>query len=88
MVELRTDLRLEVQAFLLQELNHTTAPRRRIPQGERGDNGEIVLWSADATQLRSTFNNRYLKAQNMVCLPHQPAWHLHTLVLVHQCAVK
>ena len=33
---------------------------------EAGDQGEVVLWSADAVQLRATFSKRYLKTQNMV----------------------
>merc|ERR1711948_198995 len=39
---------------------------------EAGQNGEVVLWSADSVKLRSTFSKRYLKTQNMVVAPERP----------------
>merc|ERR1712139_74058 len=40
---------------------------------EHGENGEVILWSPDPVQLRSTFSKRYLKAQNMVVASERPA---------------
>lgn len=39
---------------------------------EAGAQGEVVLWSADAVQLRATFSKRYLKTQNMVIADECP----------------
>lgn len=60
---------LVLQKFGFQACNRNTTLEVRA---ESGENGEVVLWSADLVKLRSTFAKRYLKAQNMLIIEEKP----------------